>query len=58
MGGKIDCYLDIGTVPSIIPRHPNKTNPFPLASLYSYLAFLELQKNRDLLASHNVQVEY
>ncbi|KAK4106812.1 DSBA-like thioredoxin domain-containing protein [Parathielavia hyrcaniae] len=29
-----------------------------IASLYSYLAFLELQKNRDLLASHNVQVEY
>ncbi|KAK4123578.1 DSBA-like thioredoxin domain-containing protein [Parathielavia appendiculata] len=29
-----------------------------IASLYSYLAFLELQKNRDLLASQNVQVEY
>ncbi|KAH6627786.1 thioredoxin-like protein [Chaetomium tenue] len=29
-----------------------------LASLYSYLAFLELQKNKDLLASHNVEVEY
>ncbi|KAG7290419.1 hypothetical protein NEMBOFW57_000419 [Staphylotrichum longicolle] len=29
-----------------------------LASLYSYLTFLELQKNHDLLASHNVEVEY
>ncbi|KAK4158012.1 glutathione S-transferase kappa 1 [Chaetomidium leptoderma] len=29
-----------------------------LASLYSYLTFLELQKNRDLLASHNVEVEF
>ncbi|KAH6850330.1 thioredoxin-like protein [Chaetomium sp. MPI-CAGE-AT-0009] len=29
-----------------------------IASLYSYLVFLELEKNRDLLASHNVEVEY
>ncbi|KAL2128856.1 hypothetical protein VTI74DRAFT_8561 [Chaetomium olivicolor] len=29
-----------------------------LASLYSYLAFLELQKNASLLASHNVEVEF
>ncbi|KAK3296115.1 thioredoxin-like protein [Chaetomium fimeti] len=29
-----------------------------IASLYSYLVFLELQKNSDLLASHNVEVEY
>ncbi|KXX82568.1 Glutathione S-transferase kappa 1 [Madurella mycetomatis] len=31
---------------------------FDIASLYSYLAFLELQKNRELLASHNVEVEF
>ncbi|KAJ4292281.1 hypothetical protein N0V88_005912 [Collariella sp. IMI 366227] len=29
-----------------------------LASLYSYLAFLELQKNASLLASHDVEVEF
>ncbi|KAK3904378.1 glutathione S-transferase kappa 1 [Staphylotrichum tortipilum] len=29
-----------------------------LASVYSYLTFLELQKNRDLLASHNVEIEF
>ncbi|KAH6624447.1 thioredoxin-like protein [Chaetomium sp. MPI-SDFR-AT-0129] len=28
-----------------------------IASLYSYLIFLDLQKNRELLASHNVTVE-
>ncbi|KAK4040914.1 glutathione S-transferase kappa 1 [Parachaetomium inaequale] len=29
-----------------------------IASLYSYLVFLELQKNSALLASHNVEVEF
>ncbi|KAH8894984.1 thioredoxin-like protein [Thozetella sp. PMI_491] len=31
---------------------------FDLASFYSYVGFLDLQRNRDLLASHGVEVEY
>ncbi|KAK1756164.1 hypothetical protein QBC47DRAFT_401062 [Echria macrotheca] len=29
-----------------------------IASFYSYLAFLEIQRNRDLLSSHSVHVEF
>lgn len=55
-GGRIDCYLDIGALspPSLRPTTPLTRRA---ASLFSYVAFVDLLNNLELLAANGVQVE-
>lgn len=60
MGGRIDCYIDIGEVlfppPPIFMQQLTATSHLA-ASLYSYIGFVHLVDNLATLESHGVQVE-
>lgn len=55
MGGKITCYMDCGmfscerSVPSL--------ELTCAVSPYSYFALLHLEKNRQILATHDIEIE-
>jgi hypothetical protein len=56
MGGRIECYLDICKLRTLhLPRA--SLADIDTASLYSYVAFVQLQKIRELLAAHSVEFE-
>lgn len=59
----------IRNLPTLVTDIENKNNPenkmggriecyLDITSMYSYLGFLELLKNQEVLASHNVEIEY
>ena len=55
--GRITAYIDCGnTFPTLkTPLAPSLTNP---VSPFSYFALVHLEKNRPILESHNVEIEY
>lgn len=58
MGGRIDCYLDLGESRSHVCMCAIAvTDNCRTASLYSYLGFTYLIKNLEMLEAHDVQVE-
>ena len=56
-GGRIDCYIDIGGPLSRRLTRLRKLTQSQ-ASMYSYLAFVDLLANQEKLAAHGVTVEY
>jgi hypothetical protein len=61
MGGKIDCYIDLGEFllwfrPERLTRVTNLLRSVS-ASFYSYLAFNELLRNYETLKAYGVEVE-
>lgn len=54
MSGKITCYLDCGMSNRCLCIELQLTSE---VSPYSYFALLYLEKNRDALATHNVDIE-
>ena len=57
MGGKIDCYVDVGMYPVcpllVVVLRADAVS----VSWYSYIAFVDLLANREKLASHGVEIE-
>jgi hypothetical protein len=70
MGGRIDCYIDVGKSQQLAgPVKQDAMNPaFPpssatndmclSASFYGYIGFIYLMENLKTLEDHGVQVEY
>lgn len=63
MGARIDCYLDIGKSHHILLAYPYLGSlKLELikkpASFYSYIAFVQILKNKQLFDQHSVEVEF
>lgn len=65
MGGRIDCYIDIGKSlvfrgrlrDALNPAHALLLTTCLSASFYSYIGFVYLVENLKTLESHGVKVE-
>jgi len=55
MAVKITCYLDCGAY-SLFPSSISHAN-YGIVSPYSYYALLHLERNRQTLEAHNVEIE-
>lgn len=57
-GPKITAYLDCGRFSATLEEHVPSCSDRALVSPFSYFALVHLEKNKALLESHHVEIEY